>query len=60
MRMRQTAGKIPHDNVDIAVDLERKEEFLRMRRKHPGIESAINSLEYKGDRIASKGRSGFP
>lgn len=45
-----------------ALDKEREseEEFVRMRRKHPGIESAINGLEHKGlDRIRSKGRRGF-
>ncbi len=39
---------------------ESEEEFARMRKKHPGVESAINSLEHKGlDRIRSKGKKGF-
>lgn len=45
-----------------AVEREREEgeEFVRMRRRHPGIESAINALEHKGlDRVRSRGKSGF-
>ena len=45
-----------------AVEREREEgeEFVRMRRRHPGIESAINALEHKGlDRIRSRGKRGF-
>ena len=39
---------------------EATEEFQKARKKHPGIESAINALECKGlDRVGLRGKDGF-
>ena len=39
---------------------EGEETFVAMRRKHPAVESAINTLEHRGlDRVRAHGSGGF-
>ena len=43
-----------------AREREEAEEFAAMRRQHPAVESAINSLEHRGlDRVRTHGTEGF-
>ena len=43
-----------------AREREEAEEFAAMRRQHPAVESAINSLEHRGlDRVRTHGSEGF-
>ena len=61
MRLRVCQGKSCVPGADRAArEREEAEAFTALRRQHPAVESAINSLEHRGlDRVRSHGTDGF-
>ena len=58
--LKRVVMPVPGKGTAASREREATDEFQAARKKHPGIESAINALESKGlDRVRLRGKDGF-
>ena len=58
--LKRVVMPVPGKGTVASREREATDEFQAARKKHPGIESAINALESKGlDRVRLRGKDGF-